>query len=378
MLLFGQILSAIALAALIPVALAAFYYFVLACYSLLPRRIRELRGRSDSARFAVVIYARNAENEIAEAVGRIIDGMDYERSKFEVVVIADACDDSTAYVASFNGAKVLERRNEWKTGYAHALEWAIPILIFDGFDAVFALDIDCVPLANTLKLLDSAISAGYRAVRVPFIPTREQSLAAGLADVAANRINPSGRSKAGFSCELSLPGLCLSKNLLDKVPFAVDERGDISFYDAKLLMADEPIAFLSGAVVLRGDSGKGIEKTLAVPAARLLKASFDGNLAAFERLCAALSPKASTILAALLVVLLTGGVLMFSGGRFPQYSQLFGYGRFLVVVSSLAAVFLLFHLSLSFFTWYSDSILRKAAGNIRRNRSAHSKSQVSP
>ncbi|MCK5844452.1 MAG: hypothetical protein KAG97_07075 [Victivallales bacterium] len=367
MLLFGQILAAIAAIALIPVALSALYYFTLACYSLLPRRIREVSGNGDSTRFAITLYARNAENQIAETIRRIIEGLDYDRSKFEVVVLADACDDSTAYVASFNGAKVLERRNEWKTGFAFALEWAVPTLMSDGFDAVLALDVDSVPLSNALKLLDSAISAGYRAARLPLVSTRQRPFTSEIAYAAVNRVNPAGRSNAGFSCCLSSPGFCLTRSLLSKIPFAADAADDILFYDAKLVVADEPIAFLSETALLMDDTVERTKHPSGASTAKLWGAVFAGNPSAFERLCCEMTPKAAITSTALLVEFLAGTVLMVAGNRFAGLESLWGYGRMIIIVSAAAAALSLFHLSVSLFARYSDSILRKAAARIRRH-----------
>lgn len=370
MLLFGNILVIVAIVALVPVAFAAAYYLALACYSLLPERNREVRAFGNSARFAVTLYARNAEEKTAETVKRLMEGLDYDRSKFEVVVIADSCDDSTAYVASFNGAKVLERRNEWKIGFSFAMEWAIPKLMNDGYDAIFALDMDSVPLSKSLKCLDAAISEGYRAAQVPLVVTTERAFSAGVADAARNRVNPSGRSSAGFSCDLSPLGFCLTKELLTKTPFVAVEADNILAYSSKLVLKDEPVAFLSQTAVLVSKPFEKVStavegptrKMPAVPSSfgKMLKSALEGNPAAFERICGGLAPKAGTLCFALIVEMLTGIVLVVSGSSFTQYASLLPYGRFIVIVALISSAALLFHLARSTFACYSDSILKKA------------------
>ncbi|MCK5844070.1 MAG: hypothetical protein KAG97_05135 [Victivallales bacterium] len=368
MILFGNILAIVAIVALVPVAFAALYYLALACYSLLPARNRGVRVSGNSARFAVTIYARNAEEKTAEAIKRLMEGLDYDRSKYEVVVIADSCDDSTAYIASFNGAKVLERRNEWKIGFSFAMEWAIPILIKDGFDAIFALDIDSVPLSKTLKYLDTAISEGYRVAQVPLVHTGERSFSAGIADAARNRVNPTGRSNSGFSCGLYPLGFCITKELLVKTPFVATEADNTRAYSSKLVFEDEPVAFLSKTAVLVKEPFETVLKPLESPEAspvayssgKMLKAAFEGNPAAFERICGGLAPKAGTLLLALIVEMLTGVVLVVSGTNFTQYASLLQYGRFIVIVTLIASAILIFHLTVCALARYSDSILKKA------------------
>ena len=74
--------------------------------------------------------------------------------------------------------------------------------------------------------------------------------------------------------------------------------------------------------------------------------------------------KAGTILIALPTELLAGGLLMAAGKRFAEISQLYDYGQTIIIVSLLSAAALLFHFSVALFAWWSESILRKAAGNI--------------
>jgi hypothetical protein len=234
----------------------------------------------------------------------------------------------------------------------------------DGFDAVLAIDINTLPLTNVLKLLDSAISAGYRAARLPRVSTREHSFAAEIAHAAVNRVNPAGRCNAGFSCGLSSSGFCLAKSLLTKIPFAADTADNVQFYESKLVLADEPIAFLHETALLQDASLELSNHSGGATTGELWRAAFAGNLSALERICERLAPKAGTILIALPTESLAGGLLMAAGKRFAEITQLYDYGQTIIIISLLSATALLFYFSVAFFTWWSESILRKAAGNI--------------
>jgi cellulose synthase/poly-beta-1,6-N-acetylglucosamine synthase-like glycosyltransferase len=61
---------------------------------------------------------------------------------FEVVVIADNCEDDTSRVATSAGARVLDRADLARPGKPHAIQWALDQLPLAAFDAVTIIDAD--------------------------------------------------------------------------------------------------------------------------------------------------------------------------------------------------------------------------------------------
>jgi cellulose synthase/poly-beta-1,6-N-acetylglucosamine synthase-like glycosyltransferase len=96
-------------AALLAVAV---YYLLIAFGGLWPfpegeRSPTELEG---SPRFLCLTMAHNEEAVIGEHVRNLL-AMDYPRSSFDVVVVADNCSDRTSEIASAEGAVVWRRHN---------------------------------------------------------------------------------------------------------------------------------------------------------------------------------------------------------------------------------------------------------------------------
>jgi hypothetical protein len=237
----------------------------------------------------------------------------------------------------------------------------------EDFDAILALDVNCMPLPKVLRHLDSAISEGYRAVQLPLVSTSERRLFARIADASRNRVNPRGRSNAGFSAGLFPVGFCLTRTLLERIPYQVScEDGGLEL-SLKLVLDDEPVAFAAGTAVLvakpiemPAEVAKGRELVLRRYLPKLLKAALNGNPAAFEYLCGAMALGESTLWVALAVELLTGHVLLLAGTHLAQCVGLLLYGQIILVGSLVAVSALTLQLIPSAIIMFSDTILKKA------------------
>ena len=101
----AQILFSIVFVGLL---LAVVYYYVLLGASVTTlRRAEEQEVRNDDVKFALIIPAHNEEPVIDRTVLNLLK-MKYQSSLFDIVVIADNCDDQTARVAREAGAICVE------------------------------------------------------------------------------------------------------------------------------------------------------------------------------------------------------------------------------------------------------------------------------
>src|SRR5882762_5953063 len=73
-------------------------------------------------RFAIVIPAHNEELFLPRLLASARN-QDYPSERFDTIVVADNCTDSTADVARDHGDSVLERFDEEKRGKGYAIKW---------------------------------------------------------------------------------------------------------------------------------------------------------------------------------------------------------------------------------------------------------------
>lgn len=87
-----------------------------------------------------------------------LQALDYPRARYEIVVIADNCTDSTASVAEAAGVRCLERCDITKRGKPFAIDWALSQIDLAPFDAMVIIDADCIvdpAFASAVATVDS-------------------------------------------------------------------------------------------------------------------------------------------------------------------------------------------------------------------------------
>jgi cellulose synthase/poly-beta-1,6-N-acetylglucosamine synthase-like glycosyltransferase len=110
----------------------------------LRRRRREPSStpeRTGRPRFLFLVPAHNESMLVGSCV-RSLALMSRRRADFDIVVVADNCDDDTSHVAASAGASVLDRTNPDQPGKPHAIQWALDQLPLATFDAVTIIDAD--------------------------------------------------------------------------------------------------------------------------------------------------------------------------------------------------------------------------------------------
>jgi glycosyltransferase involved in cell wall biosynthesis len=326
--------------------------FFLTLCSIIPRRIK-LKSEPNT-KIAVIIPAHNEEKNIEKNLPRIIANIDYPEKLFQVIVIADNCDDSTSYLASFQGARVIERTNDWKKGKGHALEWAFQKLQKEDFDLFLILDADTYIEKNALRYLDAEFSEGHIAMQLPLKPeiTEERWEIALTNAFNASKIylQPKGRDRIGFSSPLFGNASCFAKEMLDKFPFEAGKGNNVLEYSLKLIFAGEKARFICGK-----ETSAYVEKPIrkiikyypdslsGKYARRLIKESLKFNFTACESLLNILSPTIDIIIIALFVILFSGITLCFSAAL-PECQPLVKFGLVLSAISVLSLLLIPFYI----------------------------------
>jgi cellulose synthase/poly-beta-1,6-N-acetylglucosamine synthase-like glycosyltransferase len=123
--------------------------------------------------WVVLVAAHNEAETLPRTLASLAE-LDYPRSRWRLVVIADNCDDDTARSARRHGARhglpieVWTRHDQIERGKGHALQWALQRLIAEGDDDIdgwVVLDADTDVDADLLRAFARGWRAGWQAMQ---------------------------------------------------------------------------------------------------------------------------------------------------------------------------------------------------------------------
>lgn len=198
------------------VSFTVVYNFLLAGAYFLIREKREEKS-APQGKFCILIPAHNEEL----LLGRLLDSLKhlyYPEEKYEIVVIADNCDDHTAEIAASQNVECLVRFNHELRGKGFAISWALDELHLDDYDAVVIIDADNIVDPNLLRELDYRLSQGARVIQCNNdLANPEASWFTRILHVARvidNTLVHYAKQKLGLSSFLMGNGMCFSVEVL--------------------------------------------------------------------------------------------------------------------------------------------------------------------
>jgi cellulose synthase/poly-beta-1,6-N-acetylglucosamine synthase-like glycosyltransferase len=234
------------------------FYIYLAVVSLAALRARRSgpRPREMGPRFLIAIPAHDEQAVIGSTVRSCL-GVNYPPGMFEVLVVADNCQDETAECARQEGATVLERFQHTERSKGHALRFLFDQLISSGqldrFDAVVIVDADTTVDRDLLWGFADQLERGSDWVQAfDTVANRHDSWRTRLMTLSFTLINGVlllGQTTLGLSAALRGNGMCLSSRGLRRRPwqsFGLVEDLEFSWL---LRTAGEKIAFASEVAV---------------------------------------------------------------------------------------------------------------------------------
>jgi len=396
MLNFGYVLVTLALIALVPVFLSCSYLFILSLASLFPRWKR--LPEKPSTKFAILISAHNDEKIIEKVVADLVANIDYPPELYQVIVLADNCKDSTSYLASFAGAQVLESTNDWKQGKGYVLEWAFEQLKQKDFEAYLIADANTVVENKALLYLDAAVAKGAKAMQLPSsLLNPAASWKKRYADIFLTGINylrRQGRDRLRLSCGIAGNGLCLTKQLLGKVPFKAFSAVEGLEYHYQIVLAGEKVCFVSGAEMYGNPLLESKEKIKVFNEERfeifrkyyamLFKAFVKGNISAGDCLCDFYTPSLKTLFMGLIVLIFSGVMLLTASWLRTDCDTLFLVSLIIVGMSVIGVFMIISYLfagmlerKVSFVSWVAvicfpfyviSQILIKLSGAVKTKK----------
>ncbi len=190
-----------------------------------PARERMIAPRN---RFCIIIPAHNEEMVIGNLL-ESIEGLEYPRHLYDVVVVADNCSDRTAEIARKRGAEVLERYDQNNKGKGYALEYAFSELGFTReranpesfYDAAVVFDADNLVQPNFLTVMNSRLLSGEHLIQC-FLDSKnpDDTWISGAYSIlfwVNNRFVMLSRYRLGLSAAFMGTGMCISSQVLREV-----------------------------------------------------------------------------------------------------------------------------------------------------------------
>jgi len=196
------------------------YYFALVSFIFRHTNFEKKRKSiSTFNKFALIIPAHNEELLIGECLDSAFK-IEYPKTKYDVIVIADNCDDSTADIARGAGAICYERIDDSLRGKPFALNWIFTQIPLNVYDAYVIIDADTVIDKKFLWAMNTEINAGYKVIQGYFgISNPDESWITRLMvipGILKYRYRYVGKKAMGLSCPLMGNGMCFSREVIER------------------------------------------------------------------------------------------------------------------------------------------------------------------
>jgi cellulose synthase/poly-beta-1,6-N-acetylglucosamine synthase-like glycosyltransferase len=202
--------------------------------------------KAPSTRFAVLIPAHNEEL----LIGRLLESLneqDYPKELFEIVVVADNCDDRTKDIAIEHSALVLERQSAEERGKGYAISFALSKIDLEEYHALLIVDADSIADLNALRELDREVQRGKKVIQC--LNGVENTMASwftvlmNVSRTLSNEVLEPATNKIGFSSHLVGNGMCFTKEILSKYGWNAFSVGEDWEHHAKLIEMGEKVWF---------------------------------------------------------------------------------------------------------------------------------------
>jgi cellulose synthase/poly-beta-1,6-N-acetylglucosamine synthase-like glycosyltransferase len=210
-----------------------------------------------STRFVIVIPAHNEEL----LIGRLIESFnkqDYPLEIFEIIVVADNCNDRTKDVSLDHKAKVLERENAEEIGKGYAISFALSNIDITKYDALLIVDADSIADRNALRNLDHEVQSGRKVIQC--LNGVENTMASwftilmNVSRTLSNEVLEPAANKIGFSSHLVGNGMCFKTEIVKKYGWNAFSVGEDWEHHSRLIEFGEKVWFAKGVRIYHQES----------------------------------------------------------------------------------------------------------------------------
>lgn len=233
-------------------------------FAIAGRRIHRSQGKTRVAkqhlRFLIFVPAHNEADGIQATIESLLR-LRYPRELFQVITVADNCDDATAQIAASCGSQVWVRENRQQRGKGHALTWAFQQASRELFDIAVIIDADTAVDPDFLNQIAIAAEAAGTDLSRTVFQSRYEFAATGAqsgwfetftiaSKAAENSFVYRPRSAAGLVNLLQGNGFCVPRTVIEGVPFASSSIVEDADYAIDLALAGVQVRYVDQAQVL--------------------------------------------------------------------------------------------------------------------------------
>jgi cellulose synthase/poly-beta-1,6-N-acetylglucosamine synthase-like glycosyltransferase len=231
------------------------YYFVISLFGLYKKNDSAAESCKPEKRFAMIVAAHDEEVVIANII-ESLKSIDYPNELYDIMIIADNCQDKTASISKeYNDVKVFERNIPDKKGKGYALEWMFDrIFKMDKkYDAICIFDADNLISKNFLLEMNYKLLSGYKVVQ-GYIDSKNPhdswiTESYSISFWSANRLFQLGRSNLGLSNQIGGTGFCMDTEVLKQLGWGATCLTEDLEFTCKLVLNGQKVGWAHNAIV---------------------------------------------------------------------------------------------------------------------------------
>lgn len=232
--------------------LVGLYYVIVGVFSLFNKRDIP-KGEVNEHSFAVIIPAHNEELVIGQLIKSILSA-DYPKEKLNVFVVADNCDDNTAYIAEGLGVNVIKKSSDISNKSSAVLA-AVQYICKCGkkYDYVAVIDADNIVRHDFFRSMNYMFACGYSVVQgnVEAKNPNQNWLTAAYSvwHSLETRLGKISCHNLGMSSKISGTGYCAEFDVFKELLPSEDCLAEDLEYTARLALNNIKVGFGRSAVV---------------------------------------------------------------------------------------------------------------------------------
>ncbi len=232
--------------------LVGLYYVVVGVFSLFNKRDIP-KGEVSEHSFAVIIPAHNEELVIGQLIKSILSA-DYPKEKLGIFVVADSCEDNTAYIAEGLGVNVIKKSSNL-SNKSSAILAAVQYICKrrEEYDYAAVIDADNIVRHDFFRNMNYMFACGYRVVQgnVEAKNPNQNWLTAAYSvwHSLETRLGKISCHNLGMSSKISGTGYCAEFDIFKMLPPSGDCLAEDLEYTARFALNNIKVGFARGAVV---------------------------------------------------------------------------------------------------------------------------------